>query len=99
MTERLQTPVRAWPNASTFRQVAVVPDGGGSTEYLANAIARGCDTFLTGEGSLYTELFAVEHQLSLVLASHDATEFPAVACSVASVAAALDLDLVKPRLG
>lgn len=92
VAERLQTPVRAWPNAPTFRRVAIVPGGGGSTEYLANAIALECDTFLTGEGSLYTELFAVEHQLSLVLASHDATEFPAVAHFVASVAAALDLD-------
>ena len=92
VSERLRTPVRAWPNAPSFRRVAVVPGGGGSTEYLANAIALGCDTFFTGEGSLYTELFASEHHLSLVFASHDATEFPAVTHFVAGVAAALDLD-------
>lgn len=92
VAERLAAPVRAWPNAAHFRRVAVVPGGGGSTEYLANAVALGCDTFLTGEGSLYTELFAREHQLSLVFASHAATEFPAVCAFVASVADALGLE-------
>jgi putative NIF3 family GTP cyclohydrolase 1 type 2 len=92
VAERLATPVRAWPNAPHFHRVAVVPGGGGSTEYLAQAIALGCDTFFTGEGSLYTELFAREQRLSLLLASHDATEFPGVCHFVGSVAAALGLD-------
>jgi putative NIF3 family GTP cyclohydrolase 1 type 2 len=91
VSERLATPVRAWPNSSEFHRIAVVPGGGGSTEYLAQAMALGCDTFLTGEGSLYTELFAREQRLSLILASHDATEFPAVSQLVGSVAAALGL--------
>jgi len=92
VADRLGTPVRAWPNSPDFRRVAVVPGGGGSTEYLAEAVALGCDTFFTGEGSLYTELFARERRLSLVLASHDATEFPAVCHFVESVASALGLD-------
>jgi putative NIF3 family GTP cyclohydrolase 1 type 2 len=92
VSERLESPVRAWPSAPAFQRVAVVPGGGGSTEYLAKAVALGCDTFLTGEGSLYTELFARENRLSLVLASHDATEFPAVSQFVAGAAAALRLD-------
>lgn len=92
VADRLNTPVRAWPNAPTFQRIAVVPGGGGDTEYLARAAALGCDTFLTGEGSLYTELFAREHGLSLVLASHDATEFPAVCTLVASMASALSLE-------
>jgi putative NIF3 family GTP cyclohydrolase 1 type 2 len=92
IADRLATPIRAWPNNPQFRRVAVVPGGGGSTEYLAQAVALGCDTFLTGEGSLYTELFARECGLSLVLASHSATEFPAVCALVASVAQALALD-------
>jgi len=92
VAERLATPVRAWPNAPSFQRVAVVPGGGGSTAYVAQAFALGCDTFFTGEGSLYTELFAREQGLSLVLASHDATEFPGVCRFVKSVAAALGLD-------
>jgi predicted secreted Zn-dependent protease len=78
-------------NNRTFRRVGVVPGGGGSTHYLAAAVAAGCDTFLTGEGSLYTELFAFECGLTLVYATHTATEFPAICAFVASVAEALGL--------
>jgi len=87
----LQTPVRAWPNNATFRHVAIVPGGGGSTHYLAAAVERGCDTFLTGEGSLYTELFAREVGLTLVYASHVATEFPGICALAAHTAAKFDL--------
>ncbi len=91
VSERLYTSVRAWPNNRTFQRVAVVPGGGGSTHYLAAAVAAGCDTFLTGEGSLYTELFAFECGLTLVYATHAATEFPAICAFAASVAAELGL--------
>jgi putative NIF3 family GTP cyclohydrolase 1 type 2 len=91
VSERLNTSVRAWPNNRTFQRVAVVPGGGGSTHYLAAAVAAGCDTFVTGEGSLYTELFAFECGLNLVYATHTATEFPAICVFAASVAAELGL--------
>ncbi|MBA3558961.1 MAG: Nif3-like dinuclear metal center hexameric protein [Gemmatimonadaceae bacterium] len=82
----LQAPVRAWPNNPVSRRAAIVPGGGGSTQYLARAAAEGCDTFLTGEGSIYTELFAREVGLTFVYATHSATEFPAVCSFVQSVA-------------
>ncbi len=94
VASRLRAPVRAWRNSATFRRVGIVPGGGGSTHYLAAAAAAGCDTFLTGEGSLYTELFAREMGMSLVYATHAATEFPAVTAFVASVAAELKVDFV-----
>jgi putative NIF3 family GTP cyclohydrolase 1 type 2 len=83
---RLRVRVRAWQNNPVFQRIALVPGGGGSTQYLAAALALGCDTFLTGEGSLYTELFAHEVGLSLVYATHGATEFPSVCDFAASVA-------------
>jgi putative NIF3 family GTP cyclohydrolase 1 type 2 len=92
VADRLGTRIRAWPNNPQFHRVAVVPGGGGSTGYLAQALALGCDTFLTGEGSLYTELFARECGISLVLASHAATEFPAVSALAESVAQVLALE-------
>ncbi|MEP6591578.1 MAG: Nif3-like dinuclear metal center hexameric protein [Gemmatimonadota bacterium] len=94
VADRLGTPIRAWPNNPHFRRVAVVPGGGGSTDYVARAIGLGCDTFLTGEGSLYTELFARECGVSLVLASHSATELSAVCALAASTAHELVLDWV-----
>lgn len=90
----LQTRVRAWPNNATFRRVALVPGGGGTTTYLAQAVAAGCDTFVTGEGSLFTELFAQEVGLSLVYASHLATEFPAICDFAQAVAYALHISYV-----
>lgn len=86
--------VRAWPNNSTFHRIALVPGGGGSTHYLAAAAALGCDTFVTGEGSLYTELFAHEVGLSLVYATHGATEFPSICDFAASVAEALAVEFL-----
>lgn len=79
----LECPVRVWPNNPTLHRVAVVSGGGGATPYLAAALEAGCDTFVTGEGSLYTELFAREVGLTLVLASHVATEFPGI-CTLAA---------------
>lgn len=97
VADSLETPVRAWPNSPTFRRVAVVPGAGGSTQYLAQAVALGCDTFLTGEGSLYTELFAQEVGLSLVYATHTATEFPSICDFTRSVAEACNLDWTPIR--
>ena len=71
-----------------------MPGGGGTTTYLAQAAAAGCDTFVTGEGSLFTELFAREVGLSLVYASHLATEFPAICDLAQSVAEALHVSYV-----
>ena len=83
VAETLKTPVRAWPNNAAFRRIGIVPGGGGTTHRLAAAVRLGCDTFLTGEGSLYTELFAREVGLTLVYASHVATEFPGI-CALAA---------------
>jgi putative NIF3 family GTP cyclohydrolase 1 type 2 len=94
ISSRLHARVRAWPNNPTFRRIALVPGGGGSTRYLAEAAALGCDTFVTGEGSLYTELFAREIGLSLVYATHAATEFPSICDFAKSVAGALGVEFV-----
>ncbi len=87
----LRTRVRAWRSAPDVRRLAIVPGAGGRTPMLAEAASLGCDTFLTGEGTLFTELFARETGLSLVFATHDATEFPGVCAFVERVAVASGL--------
>ena len=84
----LRTRVRAWRCARDVRRLAIVPGAGGRTPMLAEAASLGCDTFLTGEGTLFTELFAHETGLSLICATHDATEFPGICAFVERVAAA-----------
>ena len=40
--------------------------------------ALGADTYVTGEGSIFTRLFAKETQLNLVFGTHQATEAPGI---------------------
>jgi dinuclear metal center YbgI/SA1388 family protein len=72
--ELVGTPVAAWKNADTFSRIGIVAGGGGWTSYLAEAQSLGCDTYLTGEGSMYTKLYAREAGMNLVMATHYATE-------------------------
>ena len=43
---------------------------------LEEARSLGCDTYLTGEGSMYTKLYAREAGLNLIFGTHYATEKP-----------------------
>jgi putative NIF3 family GTP cyclohydrolase 1 type 2 len=68
----------SWKNAPTFGHVGIVTGGGGYTSFVDKVRHIGCDTYLTGEGSMYTQLFAREVKMNLILATHYATEAPAV---------------------
>jgi putative NIF3 family GTP cyclohydrolase 1 type 2 len=64
----------AWRNADAFGRVALVAGGAARTSYLEAALEAGCDTYVTGEGLMYTKLFAREAGINLVLGTHYATE-------------------------
>jgi dinuclear metal center YbgI/SA1388 family protein len=70
----LGVPVDCWENAQEFGRVAIVTGGGGMTPMLDEARALGCDTYVTGEGSMYTKLFAREVGMNLIFGTHYATE-------------------------
>lgn len=59
-------------------RVGIVTGAGGMTSWVEEARALGCDTYLTGEGSMYTRLYAREAHLNLVLAGHYRTEAPGI---------------------
>ena len=65
-------------SATACRRVAIVAGAGGLTAWLEEAQRLGCDTFVTGEGSMYTRLFAREGGLNLVLGGHYRTEAPGI---------------------
>ena len=75
----LRVPVESWENNSECRNVAILPGGAGLTPFLQEAHELGCDTYITGEGSMYTKLFAREIGINLIFGSHYATEFPGIA--------------------
>jgi len=71
---RLEVRVDAWQNSSRFGRIGIVPGGGSWTTFVDEARSKGCDTYLTGEGTMYTKLFARETGMNLILATHYATE-------------------------
>ena len=83
--------VESWQNSETFGHVAIVPGGGGMTNMLDEARSLGCDTYVTGEGSMYTSLFARETGLNLVFGTHYATEAPGIRALADRTAREFDL--------
>lgn len=75
-------------------RVGVVTGAGSYTSWLQEAQDLGCDTYLTGEGSMYTRLFARETGLNLILAGHYRTEAPGIAALTELVADRLGLEWV-----
>jgi putative NIF3 family GTP cyclohydrolase 1 type 2 len=63
-----------WRNTDAFGRIGLVTGAAGSTRHLAAAVAAGCDTYVTGEGSMYTKLYAREAGINLVFGTHYATE-------------------------
>lgn len=70
--------VEAHRNGGAFGRVAVVTGAGGWTASLDEARRLGCDTFVTGEGSMHTRIFARETGINLLLGGHYATEAPGI---------------------
>jgi dinuclear metal center YbgI/SA1388 family protein len=70
--------VEAYQHADTFGRVAIVTGSGGNTAEMDEARRLGADTYVTGEGKIFTRLFAKEAQLNLVFGTHQATEAPGI---------------------
>ncbi len=84
---------RKWKNSNSFGHVCLIPGWGGRTEWMAQAQELGCDTFLTGEVSLFSLLFAAETGMNLVVAGHYATEVPGMMALSARIARDLKLEV------
>ena len=74
----LEVRVESWRNSSSCHRIAIATGAGGATSWLDEARQLRCDTYITGEGSLYTKLFAREVGVNLVLGTHCATELPGI---------------------
>jgi putative NIF3 family GTP cyclohydrolase 1 type 2 len=69
--------VEVHESSETAERLAIITGGAGDDRYMEEAYSLGCDTFVTGEGSMYRRLFARERQMNLAMASHYSTETPA----------------------
>ncbi len=77
-SKELRVQVEAYQHAAAFGRVAIVTGAGGNTGDVEEAHALGCDTYITGEGSIFTRLFAKETAMNLVFGTHQATEAPGI---------------------
>ena len=84
---------RAWKNSDRFGHVAIATGWGGRPEWMAEAQALGCDTFLTGEAIMFGLLFAKEAGINLIVGGHYATEVPGVMALGARIARDLAVDV------
>ncbi len=74
MRDVLGEPIEAWENTPTCKRIAIATGGAGNTSMLEEARQHGADTYVTGEGSMYTKLYARERGINLIFGSHWATE-------------------------
>jgi dinuclear metal center YbgI/SA1388 family protein len=75
---QLGVQVEAHQHAKTAGRVAVITGAGGMTSWMDEARQLGADTYLTGEGSMYTRMFARETGMNLIFGTHHATEAPGI---------------------
>jgi dinuclear metal center YbgI/SA1388 family protein len=74
MRDVLGVRVEAWENVPTCKRVAIATGGAGNTTMIEAARQHGADTYVTGEGSMYTKLYARERRINLAFGTHWATE-------------------------
>jgi putative NIF3 family GTP cyclohydrolase 1 type 2 len=73
-------------------RVGIITGGAGSM--IADAVAAGCDTFITGEGSHHTYFDAHEWGINVIYAGHYATEQLGVQALAATVSERFDIPWV-----
>jgi dinuclear metal center YbgI/SA1388 family protein len=77
-SRELRVEVEAHQHAKTSGRVAIMTGAGGMTNDMDAARRLGADTYVTGEGSMFTRMFAKEAGMNLVLGTHYATEVPGI---------------------
>ncbi len=89
-------------NAMSVHRIGIVTGAGGMTSWLEEAVGLGCDTYVTGEGSMYTRLYAQEAGINLLLGGHDLTERAGIEALGMRTAAAFGLEhrfIEEPHIG
>ncbi|MFZ3578762.1 Nif3-like dinuclear metal center hexameric protein [Virgibacillus sp. DJP39] len=75
MRDELEEPVRMWKNnEKQVKKVGVLTGAGHSSNYIKMALEDGCDTYITGEATLYTIQYAQFAGINLLVGSHTFTE-------------------------
>lgn len=75
MRTALNEPVRVWKNNDKkVKRIGVLTGAGHSSALIRQAVLGGCDTYITGEATLYTIQYAEFAGINLLVGSHTFTE-------------------------
>ncbi|MGM0901646.1 MAG: Nif3-like dinuclear metal center hexameric protein [Bacillota bacterium] len=75
MSTELEEPVRHWMNNDKqVKRIGVLTGAGHSSNHIRLALENGCDTYITGEATLYTIQYAQFVGINLLVGSHTFTE-------------------------
>jgi dinuclear metal center YbgI/SA1388 family protein len=86
--------VESWENAATCGRVAIATGGAANTSIVEEARRRGADTYVTGEGTMYTRLYCRERGVNYIEGTHWGTETLGVKSLAAQVEARFGLPWV-----
>ncbi|MGM0896516.1 MAG: Nif3-like dinuclear metal center hexameric protein [Bacillota bacterium] len=87
MRAALNEPVRTWKNnAQPVKRIGVLTGAGHSSTLIRQAAEAGCDTYITGEATLYTIQYAQFSGINLLVGSHTFTEIFGVATLAKKIA-------------
>lgn len=93
---RLEEPVRAFQNhARPISKIGVVTGGGNLTTEMKVAVEEGCDTYITGEYSLYSQQYAKFAGINLLVGSHTNTEIWGVQSMAKELSRDTDLKICR----
>jgi putative NIF3 family GTP cyclohydrolase 1 type 2 len=73
-----EAPRMALPGSGMVQRVATVTGAGSGVSELKEAVGLGCDTYITGEMSLYFLMYARYQKLNVLVYSHTGTEIAGV---------------------
>lgn len=75
MRSKLEEPVRAWQHHhDKVKRIGILTGAGHSSDVIKKALDEGCDTYITGEATLYTIQYAQFVGVNLLVGSHTFTE-------------------------
>ncbi|HDR7590466.1 SMS protein [Bacillus mycoides] len=75
LEERMEEKVKSWKNHDRpVKRIAILTGAGNNTNLIERALEKGCDTYITGEKTLYTVQHAKFKGINLIVGSHTFTE-------------------------
>ena len=92
----LDEPVRRFKNHDKpVKRICVAAGGGNLTTDMKCAAEEGCDTYVTGEYALYSQMYARLAGMNLLVGSHTSTEYPGIRALGEHLVEGTGLELVR----